>query len=146
MGTLNANVFGQPVGKGRRLDQVGAGLSLACALHCLFLPFLVSVLPLIGLGFLVDHTVEVIFVAFSILLATTSICLGFRYHGRLRAAAVLIFSVGCLATAFIIIEHGQHMPLLVAGALGIAASHLINHKLCKSCVDCCDHESQEAIS
>jgi hypothetical protein len=35
---------------GAHIDLVGTCLSLACALHCLCVPFFVTVLPLAGVG------------------------------------------------------------------------------------------------
>ena len=44
-----------------RLDLVGACVSLVCAVHCLTVPFLVTVLPLAGVGVLLGGGVAILF-------------------------------------------------------------------------------------
>ncbi|MGH8115222.1 MAG: MerC domain-containing protein [Rhodanobacteraceae bacterium] len=55
------------------VDRVGATASFACAVHCVALPFVLALLPLVGLGFLAGHTFERVFVACAALLASASI-------------------------------------------------------------------------
>ena len=40
------------------LDKAGATASLACAVHCALMPLVVTLLPLVGLGFLADERTE----------------------------------------------------------------------------------------
>ena len=81
-----------------RIDQLGAGLSLACALHCLAVPLLLSLLPFAGVGFLAGGSVETAFLGTSLVLAVGSLCWGFRIHHQrctlllLGAALLLILS------------------------------------------------------
>src|SRR5690348_9027020 len=53
-------------------DRVGATASFLCAVHCALLPFVIALLPLIGLGFLADHRFERVFVACAAALASRS--------------------------------------------------------------------------
>ncbi|MEK7724337.1 MAG: MerC domain-containing protein, partial [Acidobacteriota bacterium] len=50
------------------LDYTGAAVSWACAIHCLAMPFLITALPLFGLGFLTDETTEMIFILVSVII------------------------------------------------------------------------------
>ena len=82
-----------------RLDLVGTCVSLMCALHCLTVPLLVTVLPLAGAGVLLGGSLEILFIVASVVLATVSLCWGFRRHRRWRVfvvlgAALLMIAVG----------------------------------------------------
>jgi hypothetical protein len=46
------------------LDATGATASWLCAVHCIVLPFAVSLLPIVGLSFLLDEKTERIFIGF----------------------------------------------------------------------------------
>ncbi|MEO7072934.1 MAG: MerC domain-containing protein, partial [Rhodanobacter sp.] len=49
-------------------DRVGATASFLCAVHCAALPFVLALLPFVGLGFLADHRFERGFVLFACVL------------------------------------------------------------------------------
>jgi hypothetical protein len=57
-----------------RIDLVGTCVSLVCALHCLTVPLPVTVLPLAGTGRVLGGSLEVLFIAASVVLATGSLC------------------------------------------------------------------------
>ncbi|HXD83673.1 MAG TPA: MerC domain-containing protein, partial [Rudaea sp.] len=44
-------------------DRLGAAASLLCAVHCAALPFVLALLPALGLGFLANHGFERAFIA-----------------------------------------------------------------------------------
>ena len=119
-----------------RLDQVGAFLSSACALHCLALPLLVVVLPWVGFGFLLDRKLEFLFVGGSILLATLSFCLGYRLHREIRLLLALYLCTGMIVLGKVFIGGSTGLWLAVPGALGLAAGHLLNRRLCHQCETC----------
>src|SRR6478672_8405035 len=52
-------------------DRFGATASFLCAIHCALLPFVIAVLPALGLAFLADHRFERGFIAFASVLALT---------------------------------------------------------------------------
>ena len=72
-----------------RIDLVGTCVSLICAVHCLTVPFLLTVLPLAGVGVLLGGSLEILFIVASAVLATVSLCWGFRRHRRWRVFVVL---------------------------------------------------------
>lgn len=125
-----------------RVDTVGAGMSLACAVHCMLMPIVVGVLPLIGLSFLADHDIELVFVSLSVLLALLSLCFGYRTHGNARLFTLLAVSAALIVAGFLMIDSAHHIFLLSGGAFGIAVTHLLNRHLCKSCSSCCEHEGR----
>lgn len=129
-----------------RLDAGGATASLLCAIHCALMPFVVTLLPLVGLSFLASEAAEWVLVALSALFGVSSLCLGFRQHRSRRALAVLAVGLALLATGRII-EHLDlsrfGVPLLVLGGVTIAASHAFNHFLCRACRVCKSHDQHD---
>ena len=134
-----------PVAAPRRLaalvDRVGATASLLCAVHCALLPFVLALLPLIGLEFLAGHTFERIFVACAAALASASLLVAFRRHRRPHALflmvpgiVLLVFGVAIDINAHVAI----HTASVVAGGLLVASAHATNLVLahrhhCASC-------------
>ncbi len=118
------------------VDQLGAGLSLACAAHCMATPLLLSLLPFVGLGFLADESVETLLLGTSLVLAVGSLCWGFRVHHQRRTLLLL-------GAAFLLIVAGRFSPeetaevvCVVLGAGLLAVGHLLNRYLCKTCLQC----------
>ena len=123
------------------IDKIGALLSFTCAVHCLALPFLILVLPWIATAFLADRRVEFLFIGCSMLLATVSFCSGFHLHRKKRLLMLLYFCTGMIVIGKVWIMGNQGLWLAVPGALGLAAGHLLNRRLCLEC-STCDHGSE----
>ncbi len=158
-----------------RLDILGVCLSFACAVHCLAMPLLIVVLPLVGMDFLLNQTAERVFVIATILLAASNLCWSYKLHRHSQALLVFLAAAIMLISAIFIFPHShtvhgesghkitavhggtgaapvggkEHISrpqdnklsliLLVFGAGSIAASHLLNRRLCKSCSRCKEH-------
>jgi hypothetical protein len=110
-------------------DRIGATASFLCALHCALLPFVLALLPVIGLGFLADHRFERGFVLFAASLATVVLVTGFRRHHRqlplllvLPGLALLVAGVCVDLDANVVL----HSVLVTCGGLMVAAAHLTN--------------------
>lgn len=119
--------------KSRRLatliDRVGATASLLCAVHCVLLPFVLALLPLIGLEFLAGHMFERIFVTCAALLAGASILVGYRRHRKPHALylmvpgiALLLFGVAINLDVHVVL----HTVAVVCGGVLLASSHVTN--------------------
>jgi hypothetical protein len=119
-----------------RVDQVGFGLSLACAIHCMAFPLLAAVLPLVGLGFLVEGPTEVRLVLASLGMAAGSLCWGFRLHRRWHVFVVLSVALALIVAGRVLVEGSHEMVLVVGGALLLAGCHLLNRHLCLTCHRC----------
>ncbi len=119
-----------------RLDRVGALLSFTCAVHCLAFPLLVVALPWLGLSFLLGRKLEILFIMGSLSLATISFCWGYRLHRKIRLLLILYLCTGMIVIGKLWIGDPRGLWLAVPGALGLAAGHLLNRKLCKHCVEC----------
>jgi hypothetical protein len=110
-------------------DRVGATASFLCAIHCALLPFVLAILPLIGLSFLADHAFERGFVLCASALALFALVNGYRRHHRslpLRLAlpglALLVMGVTFAENYSIIL----HSVLVTCGGLLVASGHFVN--------------------
>lgn len=124
-------------------DRVGATASLLCAVHCMLLPFVLALLPLIGLEFLAGHTFERVFVACAAALAGTSIITAYRRHRRPHALYLMAPGIALLVFG-IIIDIDQHIVIhtasVVTGGLLVASAHVTNLVLSHRhhCAHCSD--------
>jgi MerC mercury resistance protein len=121
------------------LDRLGLIVSGACAVHCALTPFIISLLPLIGLGLLADEHFEWAVVGISIGVGALSLLPSYIRHHR-QTMPLTLFAVGLslILVGRMLFEgtSGIEMPVVVAGALFIASAHAINHRLCRSCPAC----------
>lgn len=121
----------------RRADAFGACVSLACAVHCMALPFVLTTLPLLGIGFLAHEWFEIFMLVFSVGLASASLCWGSKIHGQRRILLLPAMAVMLFLAAQSLPEGDMLEALMVStGALCIALGHLLNRKLCHSCTEC----------
>ena len=111
------------------VDRVGATASLLCAVHCALLPFVLALLPLIGLEFLAGHTFERVFVACAAALASASILFAYRRHRRslplflmLPGIALLVFGVA----VDLDVNVALHTVAVVCGGVLLASAHVTN--------------------
>ena len=110
-------------------DRLGATASFLCAVHCALLPFVIALLPLIGLGFLADHRFERVFVACAAALASVTIFTAWRRHRKLHALFLLVPGIGLLLAGIVIdIARYQwlHTSLVVCGGVLVASAHVVN--------------------
>jgi MerC mercury resistance protein len=121
-----------------RIDLVGTCVSLVCAVHCLTVPFLVTVLPLAGAGVLLGGSLEVLFIVASVVLAIGSLCWGFRRHRRWRVFIVLGAALTMIAVGRFLASEPYELVFVFMGAVGLAGGHLLNRYLCLTCVVCED--------
>lgn len=113
----------------RMADRVGATASFLCAIHCAALPFVLALLPLLGLGFLADHRFERAFVLFACVLALASLLSGYRRHRRVLPLRLALPGLALLLLGVTVAEAysiGVHSALVTCGGLLVAAAHFIN--------------------
>ncbi len=120
------------------LDRLGITATSLCALHCILLPVILPVLPLLGLSFLADHAWEHVFLIITGILGSIAMLSGFKkYHRRLYPLYLLLIGLTVYWMKHDFSEAVQ--PFMIAiGASCIVAAHLINIKLCNSCRKCID--------
>ncbi len=143
MNRLSSVASKRPVGvEVGKLDRAGATASFLCAIHCALMPFIITMLPLLGLSFLASEPVEWTLILSSATLGTLSLCAGFREHKSRRVFGVLGMALALLVAGRIFHEHhvGYWGPVfMVLGGFSMMGAHLLNHSLCRSCRKCSDH-------
>lgn len=118
------------------LDKVGIWTSSLCAFHCLALPILIPVVPLIGVSFFAEHWFERGILSLSLIIGFWALLSGFyRYHRQiyplygLVLGGIIYWNKDALGETY--------EPVAVAvGAILIIIAHILNLKLCKSCQSC----------
>ena len=118
------------------VDNVGACLSFACAVHCMAAPLLMTVLPLVGLGFILSESAELALVFGAVGVAVGSFTWGYRNHRKWR---VFLMLGGALILIYIARFHaseGSEVIFMAMGGLLLAVVHLINRRLCRMCQHC----------
>jgi hypothetical protein len=114
----------------RIADRVGAMASFLCAIHCALLPFVLVLLPFVGLEFLADQRFERGFVLFACTLALFALVRGFRRHQEplplllaVPGLVLLLLGVTTYAENYSIILHSV---LVTCGGLLLASAHFVN--------------------
>jgi len=124
------------------LDKIGITATTLCALHCILLPILLPILPLMGLSFLADHSWEHIFLLLTAALGTVALFSGFKHYHKQLYPFYLLY----LGVALYWIKHDfsedVEVYFIIGGASLIVAAHFINIKLCNSCKSCSDESCQ----
>lgn len=116
-------------------DRLGAVASFLCAIHCAALPFVIALLPVIGLSFLADHRFEAGFVLFACVLASAALYSGYRRHRR-RLPLTLAVPGLLLLVLGVTFLHGNsllvHSVLVTCGGLLVASAHFVNLRVDRS--------------
>ncbi|HEY4292006.1 MerC domain-containing protein [Luteibacter sp.] len=113
----------------RAADRLGATASFLCAIHCAALPFVIALLPLIGLSFLADHRFEAGFVAFASVLATVVLVSGYRRHRRRAPLLLAVPGLVLLMLGVTFLDNHSlavHSVLVTCGGLLVASAHFVN--------------------
>lgn len=119
-----------------KLDRFGVWLTSLCALHCLLLPVLIPLAPLVASSFVAEVWFERVILSGSILVGFAALFIGFhKYHRQLYPIYSLV--LGGLIYWNKDIFGEQYEPITIAiGALLIIIAHLANLRLCKKCKTC----------
>jgi hypothetical protein len=125
------------------LDCVGVVASFACAVHCAFMPFIIGLPPLFGLGVFADERAEWALVSISLIVGLASLLPSYIKNHK-TGRPLMLFAAG-LALIFIArVSFGDSLrgeiPFVVFGAFMIAASHFLNRRLCRACAVCHDDD------
>lgn len=116
------------------LDRLGITASTLCAIHCAALPFVITVLPMWGMGFLANEAVEITMIAISLVLGVWSLSSGYRkQHQRITPILVLILGFICIAFGHFSGLEALEPVLIPLGGFTIAVAHYINLRLLKTC-------------
>ncbi len=110
-------------------DGIAVGLSVMCIVHCLFLPFVVGLMPLLGA---VTHAPWVHAVLLGLATPLSIWVLGGGYVRHKKIMPPIIGAVGLVLLALGML-HNEHLPseraMSVVGALILAGAHGYNYFL-----------------
>jgi len=118
-------------GKGRILDHVAIALSGLCLLHCLLLPFIIALLPLLSQIDESHFHAQMLIVVVPV--SVFALALGFRRHASkaiiawgIAGVVILVFG-GTIAHA----NYGATVDTLLTmvGAIVLATTHYFNNRL-----------------
>ncbi|MGQ9897044.1 MAG: MerC domain-containing protein [Acidobacteriota bacterium] len=122
-----------------RLNWVGATASLICAVHCLAMPLLIGILPILGLSLLSSPWLEWSLIGFTGAIGLLTLFPSYHWKHR-RSQPLVLFLLGfglILGTKFLFDEGSSlETPGMVTGALFVAVANLINHRLVHTCGTC----------
>lgn len=117
----------------RKLDQTAVALSGLCLVHCLLLPIVLAIFPLIGFSFMAHESFHQLILI--VVVPTTVFALG---AGCWRHRSMLVALLGTAGIAALVVAaftvHAMGAQQLerwvtVAGGLLLAAAHIRNFQL-----------------
>lgn len=118
--------------KSGKLDHLGMTASIACAIHCAALPFLITTLPLWGLSFLAESWIEITMICLSLIIGIWSLGSSYPKHKKIIPVLILILGFALIGSGHYLL-HSLEAILIPAGGFTIAAAHLINWRYSRSC-------------
>jgi hypothetical protein len=118
------------------VDNVGACLSFTCAIHCMATPLLITVLPLVGLGFFLSESVELVIIAVTAGLAVGSLTWGYQHHRKWQIFLILSSAFVCIFIAHFRVPEQYESVFMACGGILLMVGHLLNRRLCRACQHC----------
>lgn len=120
-------------------DKVGITVTSLCAIHCIMLPVLLPVFPLLGLTAMHNHALERTVLLVTMLLGFITLFIGFqRYHRKLYPFYSLFLGGFIYWQKDVAGAQYEHL-ILIIGATLVVLAHIMNMRLCNRCHDCDDH-------
>lgn len=118
------------------LDKIGIAATSLCAIHCLLLPLMLPVFPLIGVSFFAQEVFERGLLLTTMVLGFIAIYSGYkRYHNRLYPFT-LLFLGGFIYWQKAFFGDVLEPFTVMSGASLVVWAHLINIKLSRRYAPC----------
>jgi len=115
------------------LDTLGITASTICIIHCMAMPFVITMLPFLGWQFLEGKTAHHILAAFVITFALTAVVPGYLKHKRPEVLASMLVGLGLVLYATFapsqISPENLELPLITIGNIILVATHWRNRSL-----------------
>jgi hypothetical protein len=122
-------------------DKLGMSLSLLCAIHCLAMPFVITLLPLAGAAFNLDLATELLLIGSSIVLSGTILYKDYRrHHHSFRPLGVLIAAVLLITLLHLVSLPLSYKWLESSGGILLFVAFLVNRKYMKAHHTCAVHQ------
>ena len=85
-------------------DWLGVVASVACAIHCAAMPFVITFLPMLGLSFLADESFHKVMVGVCTVLALLAFVPGWRVHKKWLPAGIAMVGLTMIGAAAFALE------------------------------------------
>ena len=121
------------------LDKLGIAATALCALHCLSLPLIVVLFPLLGASFIALEIFELVVLLITMLLGTVALYSGYRYHHHRSYPFILLYFGGFLYWYKHELEPAQQPVLIAIATVLIILSHVLNIRLARLFCGCPAH-------
>ena len=123
------------------LDKAAIGLSTLCAIHCLFLPVALTMLPSLALVPVGKESFHLLLICFVLPTSIIALTLGCRRHKERRmlvwGGAGLIVLAATAALGHDFLGEVLEKSATVLGTILVATAHFINYRCCRT-LDCHD--------
>lgn len=119
------------------LHKTGMFLSFLCLIHCLSMPFIVTLLPYLAKDY-ISHTTEIILMGGSAVIASYLLTKDYRMHGKILPIILLIGALVLQLVGFFLVGAAYETPFVVTGSLLMAWAFLSNWRLHQKS---CDHHA-----
>lgn len=134
----------------KKLKLLGPIASLVCAIHCIAMPLVILLFPVVSISLFVTESFDWILLMCSFAFNLTNLCFGFKKHKSLKAFKYLGIGLGLIVIAKMEHSHEKihtHIDIfdmvMIAGAVLIIISSFINEILCRKCNVCNGHKCHE---
>lgn len=119
-----------------KIEKAGFYLSIACAIHCVATPVLITLLPFLGSTFVGNHDWEIWFIGGSLVLAGIILVNDYLKHKNLIPLLLLLGTV--LVKTFEILWSGHRYEFITGslGAVFIASAYFLNWKYKAKACNC----------
>jgi hypothetical protein len=135
--TIHARSHADSVAIGS-LDNLGMAASTICLIHCLLMPFVIAMLPVLGWQCLESKSAHHILAFFVFCFALFAIVPGYMKHKRSQILLSMIAGLSLVLIATFVcgplLPESLELPLITAGNLILVATHWQNRKL-----SACEH-------
>ncbi len=118
---------------GFNLDKIGISASVLCAIHCAFLPALVTMLPLLEVEFLANKWIESFMIIASILIAGTSLGISYKHHRKRLPMALFSIGLILIVITHLILPEIMEVFIMPIGGLTVATAHYFNWNFSGKC-------------
>lgn len=119
------------------LHKTGMTLSFLCLIHCLSMPFIITLLPIVAEGFL-NHTLEIMLVIGSFVLAVLLLTKDYKVHHKISPLLLLISSSVLQYIGLFVVNESQESLYVISGSVLMAIAYLTNWNMHQK--TCSNHE------
>ncbi|MFK7794200.1 MAG: MerC domain-containing protein [Gammaproteobacteria bacterium] len=117
------------------LDKFAVSTSALCAIHCLFLPIIISVFPAIGSTIFGQESFHMWLLICVIPLSLVALSMGCKQHKSWLVAILGFIGIGILIFAAVygheLLGHDGERIATLIGVSVIALGHFLNYKFCR---------------